>query len=98
MGLLSQAVIDVRHAVRNFRQNPGFTVVALGVLAIGIGASIAIFSVVNAVLLRPLPFPNADRLTIIWEKSAQQGVNREGPSGPNFYDWREQSHGGTSRG
>lgn len=91
MPLLSQIATDVRYAIRILRQNVGFTVVALGVLALGIGANTAIFSVINAVLLRPLPFPNADRLTIIWETSAQQGVKREGPAGPNFYDWREQS-------
>ena len=83
---------DLRYALRALRKSPGFTVTALLTLALGIGASTALFSVINSVLLRPLPFPNADRLTIIWETSAQQNVKREGPAGPNFYDWREQSH------
>ena len=91
MALLSEFAADVRYAIRNLRQNPGFAAVALGVLAFGVGANTAIFSVVNSVLLRPLPFSDADRLTMIWETNAQQGVKREGPSGPNFYDWREQS-------
>src|SRR5437588_2463686 len=91
MALLSEFAADVRYAIRNLRQNPGFAAVAVGVLAAGIGANTAIFSVVNSVLLRPLPFPNSDRLTIIWETNARQGVKREGPAGPNFYDWREQS-------
>src|SRR6266536_3529729 len=91
MALLPQIAIDVRYVIRNLRQSPGYAVVALGILALGIGANTAIFSVVNSVLLRPLPFPNADRLTIIWETNARQGVKREGPAGPNFYDWREQS-------
>ncbi|QOY87227.1 ABC transporter permease [Paludibaculum fermentans] len=82
---------DIRYAVRTLRQNPGFSLVAIGVLALGIGGNTAIFSVVNSVLLRPLPFPDPSRLTIVWETSSQQGVKREGPSGPNFYDWREQS-------
>jgi predicted permease len=82
---------DLHHAVRALRKSPGFTATALLTLALGIGASAALFSVINSVLLRPLPFPNANRLTIIWETNAQQGVRREGPSGPNFYDWREQS-------
>jgi putative ABC transport system permease protein len=70
---------------------PGFTVVALLVLALGIGANTAIFSVVNAVLLRPLPYPGADRLALIWETDLKDGIKREGPSGPNFLDWKEQS-------
>lgn len=82
---------DARYAVRTLRQNPGFSLVAIGVLALGIGANTAIFSVVNSVLLRPLAFPDPGRLTIVWETSSQQGVKREGPSGPDFYDWREQS-------
>ncbi len=82
---------DLRYAVRALRKSPSFTATALLTLALGIGANTALFSVINSVLLRPLPFPSADRLTVVWETSAQQGVKREGPAGPNFYDWREQS-------
>ena len=64
---------------------------ALLVLALGIGANTAIFSVVNSVVLRPLPFPDADRLALIWETDLKDGIKREGPSGPNFLDWKEQS-------
>jgi putative ABC transport system permease protein len=88
---LEDFVKDLRHAVRALCKTPGFTVTALFTLAVGIGSSTALFSVINAVLLRPLPFPDAERLTVIWETSAQQGVKREGPAGPNFYDWREQA-------
>jgi len=70
---------------------PGFTIVALLVLALGIGANTAIFSVVNSVVLRPLPYPDADRLALIWETDLKDGIKREGPSGPNFLDWKEQS-------
>ena len=66
--------------------------VALLVLALGIGASnTAIFSVVNSVVLRPLPYSNADRLALIWETDLKDGIKREGPSAPNFLDWQEQS-------
>ncbi|HEX3748845.1 MAG TPA: ABC transporter permease [Bryobacteraceae bacterium] len=82
---------DLRYAFRTLRHKPGFTLVALFVLALGIGANTAIFSVVNSVLLRPLPFPGSDRLTVIWETDLKDGIKREGPSGPNFLDWREQS-------
>jgi len=82
---------DLRHSLRALRKMPGFTIVALLVLALGIGANTAIFSVVNSVLLRPLPYPGSDRLTMIWETDLKDGVKREGPSGPNFLDWKEQS-------
>jgi len=82
---------DLRHAVRTLRKMPGFSVVAVLVLALGIGANTAIFSVVNAVVLRPLPYPGADRLALIWETDLKDGVQREGPSGPNFLDWKGQS-------
>jgi putative ABC transport system permease protein len=82
---------DLRYSLRTLRKMPGFTVVALLVLALGIGANTAIFSVVNSVLLRPLPYPGADRLALIWETDLKDGIKREGPSAPNFLDWQEQS-------
>ncbi|HXM45753.1 MAG TPA: ABC transporter permease [Bryobacteraceae bacterium] len=82
---------DLRYSLRTLRNMPGFTVVALLVLALGIGANTAIFSVVNSVVLRPLPYPDADRLALIWETDLKDGIKREGPSSPNFLDWKEQS-------
>ena len=82
---------DMRYALRSLRKMPAFSIVALLVLALGIGANTAIFSVVNSVVLRPLPYPAADRLALIWETDLKDGIQREGPSGPNFLDWREQS-------
>jgi putative ABC transport system permease protein len=82
---------DLRYSLRTLGKMPGFTIVALLVLALGIGANTAIFSVVNSVVLRPLPYPNADRLALIWETDLKDGIKREGPSAPNFLDWKEQS-------
>jgi putative ABC transport system permease protein len=82
---------DVRYSLRGLCKAPGFSVVALLVLALGIGANTAIFSVVNSVVLRPLPYPGSDRLALIWETDLKDGIQREGPSGPNFLDWKEQS-------
>jgi MacB-like periplasmic core domain len=82
---------DVRYSFRVLRKTPGFSIVALLVLALGIGANTAIFSVVNSVVLNPLPYPGSDRLALIWETDLKDGIKREGPSGPNFLDWREQS-------
>jgi putative ABC transport system permease protein len=82
---------DLRYSWRTLRKAPGFSIVALLVLALGIGANTAIFSVVNSVVLRPLPYPGSDRLALIWETDLKDGIKREGPSGPNFLDWKEQS-------
>ena len=82
---------DMHYSLRTLRRMPGFTIVALLVLALGIGANTAIFSVVNSVVLRPLPYPASDRLALIWETDLKDGIKREGPSGPNFLDWKEQS-------
>ncbi len=81
---------DLRYSLRTLRKAPGFSIVALLVLALGIGANTAIFSVVNSVVLRPLPYPGADRLAMIWETDLKDGIKREGPSAPNFLDWKEQ--------
>lgn len=82
---------DLKYAVRGLRRNPGFTAVAALTMALGIGATTAVFSVVHAVLLRPLPFREPDRLMMIWEKWPQWGEDRVVVSYENFRDWKEQS-------
>src|SRR5688572_5509244 len=79
---------DVRYAARSLRKSPGFTLVAAITLALGVGANTAIFSVVNAVMLRPLPFSNPGQLVRIWESNVERGWPTFGVSNPNFLDWR----------
>jgi putative ABC transport system permease protein len=82
---------DLVFAVRMLRRNPAFTVIAIITIALGIGASTAIFSVVNAVLLRPLPYDDADRLVLLWGDLRNRGVS-DFPTAPaDFHDLREQA-------
>jgi predicted permease len=82
---------DLRYGVRMLGKNAGFTASAVLTLALGIGANTAIFSVVDAVLLRPLPFPASDHLVRIWESKPKEGYFRNVVNGLNFLDWREQN-------
>jgi putative ABC transport system permease protein len=83
---------DLRYGARMLRRNPGFAAVAILTLAIGIGANVVIFSVVNGILLKPLPFPDSGRVVTIWETFANRNVTRGTASAAEYLDWRDMNH------
>src|SRR2546421_10414970 len=82
---------DFRYALRGLQLNPGFAVTAILSLALGIGASLAIFTVADNLLLRPLPYPNASRLTMVWEINQRRNFTHNVVSPGNYLDWKQQN-------
>src|SRR5918997_6280485 len=91
LGFFDMARQDVRFALRTFRHAPGFTTVAVLTIALGIGATAAIFSVVNAVILRPLPYPEAERIVMVWMDNRRLGIKEDVHSYPNLADLKAQN-------
>jgi putative ABC transport system permease protein len=82
---------DVRYGFRSLLKRPAFTIIAVITLALGIGANTAIFSTINALLLKPLPFPDPDRIVALWDRVPSRGVERNEVAVANYLDWRAQS-------
>ena len=89
---------DIRFAFRTLRNNPGFTLVVMVTLGLGIGINTAIFSVVNGVLLRSLPYDEPDRIMTLWEANPQLGIAQDQVAAATYLDWAEQSQSFASLG
>jgi len=89
--LIEDFLSDLRYGARSLRRSPGFTLSALVVLALGIGATVSLYAAVDAVLLEPLPYPDSDRLVRVWPAAPARGVERASMSYPDVLDWRERS-------
>jgi hypothetical protein len=89
--LWDDLIADGRYGWRSLRREPGFALVAVLTLALGIGANVTIFSAIDAVLLRPLPYPEQHRLVELMQQDVRRGSQRDAVSPANFLDWRERS-------
>lgn len=98
MARIDELTKDLHYTVRSLRKSPGFALIVLLTLALGIGANTAIFSVVRAVLLEPLPFREPDRLVRVWHENKSKGVTYGAVSEPDFRDWRRESTVAASMG
>ena len=83
---------DLRYGLRLLRQAPAFAAIAICALALGIGANTAMFSTLDAVVLRPLPYQDPDRVVMVWEDASHIGFAHNTPAPANYYDWKAQNH------
>ena len=88
---LEQAARDARYAARVLRRSPGLTLISVATMGIGIGASTLLFALVNSIVLRPLPYPDADRLVRIFDTNLEAGIDRAGAASGNVDDWRRRT-------
>src|SRR6185369_12591966 len=90
--MMENLLNDLRYGARSFLKRPGFLVIAVSTLALGIGATTAMFTVVNSVLLRPLQFPEPEKIVLLESVNPAMGVTASNTSVPDTADWQQQSH------
>ncbi len=90
-GVFDSLIRDFRYGIRTLARTPGFSVIAIVVMALGIGASAALFTVVHSVLLKPLPLPDVDRLVAIYEADTKLKFNNNVVAGGTFHSWEQEN-------
>ena len=90
--VLENLSLDIRHALRQLKRSPGFTATVIVTLGLGIGANIAVYGLVDAVLLRPLQFRNEKRLVQVFEERPALGLTKDTPAPANYFDWKRRNH------
>ncbi len=90
--MVSTVLNDLSYALRLFRRQPGFATVLVLTLSLGIGGTTAMFALVEAVLLRPLPYTDEDRIVMVWETAPAEGIDKKVGTPANFQDWRSNTH------
>src|SRR5262252_9524322 len=88
---MDNLIKDVRYGIRGLGKHPGLALIAILTLAVGIGANTAMFSMMDALLMKPLPFPDLDRIVALWDKVPSRGVLHNEVTFANFIDWRAQN-------
>ncbi len=88
---MANLISDLRYALRLLRQAPGFAIIAITALALGIGANTAVYSTLSALILRPLPYADPNRVVMVWEDASEIGFARNTPAPANYFDWRTQN-------
>src|SRR5215467_13618968 len=89
---MNTLLADLRYGLRLLRQAPGFTAVALCALALGIGANTAIFSTLDSVVLRALPYEDPERVVLVWEDASFNSFPKDTPAPANYADWKSRNH------
>src|SRR5688500_18366410 len=88
---MNTVLLDFKQSARSIRRNPALATIVILTLGLGIGSATAIFSVIDAVLLRPLPYEHPDRIVLLFQNNRKSGIERDDASPANFLDWREQN-------
>src|SRR4026208_571482 len=89
--IMSSCLNDLHYAIRVLLKHRAFSILAIAILAVAIGANTAIFSVVRTVLLDPLPYPNASRLVVLWQDATKLGFPKNTPAPGDYADWKSQN-------
>src|SRR5262245_6756029 len=88
---MNSLLLDLKQTLRSICKNPGLAAIVILTLGLGIGSATAIFTIIDAILLRPLPYESPDRIVLLFQNNRKSGIERDDASAANFLDWKDQS-------